>query len=235
MKRNYSISVAMTTYNGEKYIKEQIDSIIKQLYDFDELVISDDGSQDRTLSIIKSYKDKRIKLLNGPKLGVKQNFANAIQNCKGKYIFLSDQDDIWMDEKIEQVLATFEKEKCMCVVHDCIVFDSKTNDIIYNSFYKHRNSGNGILKNIWKNTYIGCCMALDSKMKDFIIPIPNDIEMHDQWIGILCEKKGKSVFIDSKLIRYRRHDKNESSMTHYPIFKMISNRLKLILRLNHSI
>ena len=228
MKRDYSISVVMATYNGEKYIKEQLDSILKQLDEKDEIIISDDGSTDTTRSIIEAYKDKRIKLIDGPKKGVKQNFANAIENCTGKYIFLSDQDDIWENNKVEKVLETFENEKSTCVVHDCIAFDSDTDEIILDSFYKFRKSKSGIFKNIWKNSYIGCCMAFDSTIKDKILPIPNNIEMHDQWIGILAEKYGKSIFIKDKLIRYRRHQNNVSEMKHYGLLKMINNRIIFI-------
>ena len=89
------ISVAMATYNGEKYIKKQIESILINLNKDDELIISDDGSKDKTLDIIKSIKDKRIKIISGPKQGVIKNFENALNNCTGEYIFLSDQDDIW--------------------------------------------------------------------------------------------------------------------------------------------
>jgi len=231
MKRDYFISVAMATYNGEKYIREQLESILKQLNEEDEIIISDDGSTDNTINIIKSFEDKRIKIFDGPRNGVKQNFANAIYNCTGKYIFLSDQDDIWCDNKVNIVLKNFEKEKCMCIVHDCIVFDSSNDDVIYDSFYKYRNSGSGIIKNIWKNTYIGCCMTIDARMKNTILPIPNDIEMHDQWIGLLCEKEGKSLFINDKLINYRRHNDNVTNMKHYSVWRMIKNRVRIMIKL----
>lgn len=231
MKRDYIISIAMATYNGEKYIKEQIDSILHQINVNDEIIISDDGSKDQTIEIIKAYKDARIKIIDGPKHGIKQNFANAIKNCRGKYIFLSDQDDIWMPNKLETILKKFEETNCTCVVHDNEVFDSETNNIMYESFFKYRNSGHGIIKNIWKNTYIGCCMAITKEMVKYILPLPNDIEMHDQWIGILCEKHGNSVFIEDKLIRYRRHSKNASELNHHPLTKMIKNRLTFIKRI----
>ena len=228
MKRKYSISVAMATYNGEKYIKEQLESIIKQLNTDDEIIISDDGSTDKTLEIIKMFNDKRIKIILGPKNGTKQNFANAIKHCSGKYIFLSDQDDIWMEGKVASVLNTFKNEDCQCVVHDCVVFDSTSNQNMMDSFYEYRKSGKGILKNIIKNSYLGCCMAFDSTVVQYILPIPNNIDMHDQWIGLLCEKYGKSIFIKEKLLKYRRHDKNVSKMTHYSISKMIKNRVNFI-------
>lgn len=231
MKRDYFISIAMATYNGEKYIKEQIDSILKQINKNDEIIISDDGSTDKTIEIIKKYKDKRIKIINGPQKGVKQNFANSISNCHGKYIFLADQDDIWMPNKVESVLKVFEEKKCMCIVHDCFVFNSENKEQIYDSFFKFRKSGAGIFKNILKNTYIGCCMAIDGRLKKYILPIPNSIEMHDQWIGIIGEKKGKSIFIKDKLLQYRRHSNNVTSMKHQSIIKMLKNRLVLIWRL----
>lgn len=232
MKRDYFISVAIATFNGEKYIQEQLESILIQLEENDEIIISDDESIDDTLEIINSFHDNRIKLIKGPKNGIKQNFANAIQNCNGKYIFLSDQDDIWEKDKVSTVLTIFEKnDKCSCVIHDCKVFDANIESIIYNSFFQYRNSGKGIFKNIMKNTYIGCCMAFDSNLKRKILPIPNSIEMHDQWTGLLCEKYGKSIFIADKLIKYRRHETNSSSFQHYGIMKMLKNRMELFFAL----
>ena len=114
---NARVSVAMATYNGEKYLKEQIESILCNLNENDELVISDDGSTDNTKIIIENFQknDKRIKLFDGPKNGVKQNFNNAIEKCQGEYIFLADQDDVWLEGKVEKVLNVFEKEKCTLV------------------------------------------------------------------------------------------------------------------------
>ena len=228
MKRKYCISVAIATYNGEKFIKEQLDSILCQIDKQDEIIISDDGSTDDTLNIIKSYDDDRIRIVNGPHAGVKQNFANAISKSKGKYILLSDQDDIWMKNKVDIILDTFEKEKCTCILHDNITFDSNTEKIIQHSFFEFRNSRPGILKNIIKNSYMGCCMAFEEKMKEYFLPIPNNIEMHDQWIGIISEKYGKNIFINDKLIKYRRHNNNVTKLKHNNLIKMFTNRVCLI-------
>ncbi len=222
------VSVAMATYNGEKHIEEQLKTILNQLGSEDEMIVSDDGSTDKTLEIVRSFKDKRIKVFDGPKNGVKQNFGNAISKCSGKYIFLADQDDIWLDNKVAVVLETFRKERCTCVVHDAEVFDSKTGKTLYKSFFRWRGSRKGIWKNIWKNSYIGCCMAFTSDMKKRFLPIPDDVEMHDQWIGIICEKFGKSVFLPEVLLRYRRHDGNQTDMKPYKIRKMIANRFFLV-------
>lgn len=223
------VSVVMATYNGEKYIRKQLESILENLKEEDEIIISDDGSKDSTRSIIKEYmtNDKRIKLLDGPKNGIKQNFANGIKNATGKYIFLADQDDIWKQNKVESILNVFEKEKVKLVIHDAEIVDENLK-VTEESFFKYRNSGSGILKNIWKNTYIGCCIAFDATIRDKILPIPNDIEMHDQWIGIIAEMEGKVHFLKEVLISYRRHGDNNSQMKHYGIIKMIRNRLVLI-------
>jgi len=218
------VSVAMASYNGERYIAEQIKTILVNLSDNDELVISDDGSTDKTKAIVKGFKDKRIKLIDGPKNGVKQNFANAIEHCSGDVIFLSDQDDIWEKNKVVRVLAAFRKNKCSLVVHDCEVFDSGSGEIIEKSFFKWRGSRAGILKNIWKNSYIGCCMAFKKEMKKYILPIPDDIKMHDQWIGVICEKYGKSYFLPEVLLRYRRHEKNQTEMKHDKFKEMLRSR-----------
>ena len=233
MDENIRVSVAMATYNGEKYIKEQIESILCQLKGEDELVISDDGSNDETISIINEYmrEDKRIKLLSGPRSGVKQNFANAIENTKGKYIFLSDQDDVWMSNKIERVLKYFIKEDFSLIVHNAEIVNENLKKNL-KSFFEYRKSGAGVIKNIYKNTYIGCCMAFDSKIKKDILPIPDNIEMHDQWIGIINDKKyKKSFFLNEQLIKYRRHENNVSQMKPYGWIRRIKNRMILISEL----
>lgn len=222
------VSVAMATYNGEKYIEEQIKTILVNLEEDDEIIISDDGSKDNTLNIIASFKDSRIVVVQGPKAGVKKNFENAIRHCSGKYIFLCDQDDIWMDKKVETVLEQFESEQVSVVVHNCTLINDNGGKLL-DSYFEYRKSGPGRFKNYMKNSYMGCCMAFRASLKEKILPIPNDIEMHDQWIGIIAEKYGKSVFIDDKLIHYRRHEDNESDcFNHYGFSRMLRNRLKLL-------
>lgn len=222
------ISVAMITYQGADYIKEQLDSVLPQLTCTDEVVISDDGSTDGTVEIIKGYckGDKRIRLLQGPGKGVKANVENALRACKGQYIFLADQDDIWKPEKISCVMETFEKEKAGVVVHDAVVMDGACKEVLRASFYSLKGSGAGAWKNIWRNTYIGCCMAFKRELLEEILPIPSYIEMHDQWIGVINDLlKRKTCFIPQKLLCYRRHGSNASEMTHYGIFRMIRNRV----------
>ena len=218
------IYVAMATYNGEKYIKEQIETILKNLNDNDELVISDDGSSDMTVEIIKSFNDKRIKLINGPKKGLKQNFNNAIKNTSGDIIFLSDQDDIWMENKVEKMVECFNLNNYILIQHDAIVVDENDN-VLLESFAEHRKVKTGIIKNLIKNSYHGCCIAFRKELKNEILPIPDNIYLHDEWIGLVAELNGKTCFINDKLIKYRRHSENNSSFKHLPIKQMLKNRI----------
>lgn len=230
MNKNFKVSVAMTTYNGEKYVEEQVKTILKSLREVDELIISDDGSTDNTLEIIRSIEDKRIKLIDGPKKGLKQNFNNAIKNSTGDIIFLSDQDDIWMENKVEEVLKEFENENIILIQHDAVVID-ENNNTIYESFAKHRKVKNGIIKNLIKNSYHGCCIAFRKELKKEILPIPENIYLHDEWIGLVAELNGKTKFIDKKLIKYRRHSSNTSSFKHFDLKTMIIHRWYYLLAL----
>lgn len=226
------ISVCMASYNGEKYIKKQIDTILLNLSACDELVISDDMSTDRTREIIEAYMvaDNRIKLVDGPKKGVIANFENAICHAKGDFIYLADQDDLWDERKVECVQACFEKRTCILVLHDADIIDSNDR-VVETSFFARRGSKSGVINNVIKNSYIGCCMAFRKELLDIALPLPRNIEMHDQWLGILAETKGDVVFLDEVLFHYRRHGDNVSSFTHYPIPKMIRNRIVFVFEL----
>ncbi len=222
--RKKKISVAMATYNGEKYIKEQIDTILNNLQENDELIISDDGSTDKTLDIIKSVDDERIKIIKGPQKGLKKNFANAIANTTGDYIFLSDQDDIWFENKVEKVYECFINNDYILIQHDAIVVDSN-NNVLFESFAQHRKVKTGIIRNLIKNSYHGCCIAFKRELIKEILPIPDNVYLHDQWIGMVAELNGKTYFLNEKLMKYRRHEENTSSFKHLPIKNMISNRI----------
>ena len=228
--QNKRVSVAMATYNGEKYIKEQIESILINLKENDELIISDDGSTDHTIEIINSINDSRIKLLEGPKKGIKQNFNNAIKASTGDYIFLSDQDDIWMPNKVEKVLEVFENNDYILIQHDAIIVDGKEN-VIIDSFFEHRKVKTGIIKNLIKNSYHGCCIAFKKELKSEILPIPDNIYLHDQWIGMIAEVNGKTFFLNEKLMKYRRYEDNNSSFVHLPVMKMLTNRIEYLMEL----
>lgn len=235
------VSVAMATYNGEKYLKQQIDSILSQLRDGDELIISDDHSKDETVSIIEDYqkKDPRVKLYYNEEKGVTSNFENAIKRTKNDIIFLSDQDDIWKPEKVKTVLSYYEKNPhIQMIMSDITVVDNELHPTI-ESFYQFRGSRAGVLKNIIKNSYIGCAMSFRNELKPKILPIPRNVPMHDMWIGLVADMYHAALLIPEKLIYYRRHDatvttvENTSSLTQKIIWRFTISGLLLKARLNN--
>lgn len=200
------ISVVMAAYNGEKYIAEQIRSILSQLGENDELVISDDNPAGKTVDVVHEFSenDSRVVYIEGPHKGVIKNFENAINNAKGDYIFLCDQDDVWLDGKVDAVMKAFEGGASV-VMHDAYITDGELNKTGQTAF-ELNGASTGILKNIIKNTYQGSCMAFSADMKKYILPFPDKIPMHDQWIGILGEKYADVKLIDKPYILYRRHE-----------------------------
>lgn len=225
------ISAAVASYNGEKYIDAQMRSILKNLGSEDEIVVSDDGSTDGTLDILKRYQNARIpiRILEGPGKGIKLNIGNALKACRGKYIFLADQDDVWSDDKVSKVMEYLGQKGCCLVCHDAVVMDASLTEIQMGSFFRYRNSKPGFLANLLKNRYMGCCMAFDARLLSIALPIPEEIEMHDQWIGMMNDLNGgNSLFIRDKLLLYRRHDKNVSDFSHGTMLQMLRKRIVLL-------
>lgn len=228
------ISVAVVSYNGEKYIGEQLDTILMNLGPEDEIVVSDDGSTDSTRQLLAEYQKRypQMKVIEGPGQGVISNVENALKACSGDFIFLSDQDDRWMPDKVERVMAVFEREQAVLVVHDARVADSACQEALMPSFFAYRGSGKGAWKNIIKNTYMGCCMAFRREALEAFLPIPTDIQMHDQWIGVQCDLRfHRTVFLPEPLICYRRHEGNVSDFSRNSVWKMVRNRCVFVRRL----
>ena len=204
------ISVCMATYNGEKYIKSQIESILSQIPENAELIISDDGSNDRTLEIISSINDDRISVYHSKLKNLIKNFENAISQASGNIIFLTDQDDIWKPNKVERMLEILHQGYDV-VTCDCSIFNSK-GEIVVPSYFEAISSGPGFMRNIIKrNSYMGCCMAFTAEVKKASLPFPKSIPMHDLWIGLISEVKFKPYFLRESLVLYRQHENNASS------------------------
>jgi len=197
------ISVCMTTYNASPYIDQQIYSILEQLNPNDELIVSDDGSTDKTIEIISSIKDNRIRVIVGTKnVGVVKNFERALKAAKGEFIFLSDQDDVWLPGKVTECINQLSLNQM--VVTDCVVTDSHLNILCDSLFFKIK-SRSGFFYNLYKNKYVGCCMAFRKELLFYALPIPSGIAMHDIWLGSMAELTGKVFFLPKQLLLYRRH------------------------------
>lgn len=208
-------SICIATYNGEKYIQQQLSSILSQINIDDEVIISDDGSTDNTIDIIKSLNDNRIKILHANFHYYKFNFENALKHAKGEYIFLSDQDDVWVEGKYKACINALKNVDLIC--HNSKITDEQLN-ITNDSFFNYYKSGKGIIKNIINSTYFGACMAFNKKILNAALPFPKTKEFgHDIWLGLVAESIGNVEFIDTPYLLYRRHDST---------FTNISNNLK---------
>lgn len=231
------ISVCLASYNGENYIREQIDSILCQLSRDDELIISDDSSSDNTVNIIKSYNDDRIKLVHfvrdksiykkSSRL-ITTNFEHALIYAKGEHIFLSDQDDIWLPGKVQVCLTALKQADF--VVHDCTVVNSirkRLND----SYFDLIKIRGGFWPNLVKIKYLGCCMAFNRNVYDIVLPMKPYIA-HDTWICLLSELLFKTVRLPQQLVLYRRHENNMSIATEKssnPVWFKIYYRIPILL------
>ena len=200
----------MATYNGAKYLSDQINSVLCQLDEMDELIISDDGSTDGTIEIITSYMDSRIKLYRNNAHCYTLNFENALRHAHGDYVFLCDQDDIWKPNKMNTMLKYLQQYDF--VVSDAEVVNQDL-DVISLSRNTQFHIKNGFLRNLFKSYYLGCCMAFNRKVLDAVLPFPDDHELckHDHWIALLSELCFKTYVCDEVLMQYRRHGNNVSS------------------------
>ena len=176
------ISVCIATFNGEKYIREQLTSILLQLSDDDEIIISDDLSTDHTLDIINELHDKRIRVLHHSKGKYRYSFdytthniENAINHSQGDVIFLADQDDVWLPNKIEVMMPYLEQYDL--VLSDCTVVDENLR-IQHLSYFDLVSSKQGIFRNLMKNAYLGCCMAFKRKLLKYALPFPSSMVAH---------------------------------------------------------
>ena len=208
------VSVCMATYNGAKYIKKQIESILCQLKEGDELIISDDGSTDATLEIVQSFDTPKIKFFpNQIEKRFKHgqyiaNFENALIQASGDILFFADQDDIWLNDKIDKMIEGLNN--CELVVSDCKIVDENL-QTIYESYFQFNQSDFNLFKSFNRNPYLGCTMAFKSRLLDLALPFPNCISGHDLWLGILAEMYFKVGIINQPTILYRRHDLNVSN------------------------
>lgn len=224
------ISVAMAYYNGGEYIEEQLSSILAQLGAEDEVVVSVDAASDGSGEILeqRAREDSRIRLLTGPSKGVVKNFENAITYCAGDIIFLSDQDDIWKDGKVEKVIKAFRRSGVMAVLHNAEIINEKGQKTEELTLFEMRNSRSGLLKNFLKNSYMGCCMAFRRELLPVLIPIPEQMYMHDYWIGTAAELCGGVGLLKEPLIGYRRHGGNVTDLSHGGIWFMLKKRMNIL-------
>jgi len=230
---NPKLCILLASYNGEKYISEQLDSIINQTYKNWELIIRDDGSKDETVTILNKYekKDERIKVLRDDKgnLGFLKNFEELLYNAKEEFVLFSDQDDFWLKNKLEKFVEKIRDldEKVLSkplLVHcNSLVCDEKLEVIkekfIDSKIAKKNNS------NIYFFEYIvqGSTSMVNKKMIREGLPFLKSVTLHDRYFHLLSQFLGTRIFIDESLIKYRQHERNAIGASK-SILKKIMNK-----------
>ncbi|HEY0654965.1 MAG TPA: glycosyltransferase family 2 protein [Chryseosolibacter sp.] len=205
------ISVCIATKNGSRYVGEQLGSILSQLGPDDEVIISDDASTDKTIENILSLADPRIRILEQPNqhsIGIVANFERCLRETKGDLIFLADQDDVWLPNKVKKLskhLTEFD-----LVISDCRLVDQHLQPLQQKLTKRHKMQ-TGLVRNLIHNSYMGCCMALRRTVLMKSLPFPKDIPMHDIWIGLVAELYFRVALEREPLVLHRRHEHNATT------------------------
>ena len=245
------ISIAMATYNGAKYIKEQIDSILNQTIQDFELVVCDDCSKDDTFDILQEYatNDKRIHIFKNEKnLGFKKNFEKAISLCKGEYIALSDQDDIWTNNHLETLVKLIGDKAIACGNSDLIDKNGKELGMTLKyqesfDWYPQNDRKKIMSIVLFRNPYQGATMLINKNILKFILPFPEDVLYHDTWISSVACFVGGISYSDIPIMKYRRLDtsitgyrnKRKSKILHLRYSKIGVDKFHLVVNLKKRI
>jgi len=223
-KNKPQIGICLTTYNGEKYIEEQLESIFAQTYQHFKLYIADDNSSDKTVKIIKFFQERfpyRIDLkINDRNLGVVKNFEQLLISCDEKYIAFCDQDDIWEKGKLQLQIDTIRELECEnpntpCMVHSDLSMIDDNAKHLSDSYFRfrgyHLKEQKDLGHILGPSGVMGNTVMFNTHLCEKVLPFPSSLEVHDYWIGIIAELYGKRKTLFSPLVRYRIHDKNISN------------------------
>jgi glycosyltransferase involved in cell wall biosynthesis len=207
------VSIALASYNGEKYIREQLDSILEQTYKNFELIICDDCSTDSTRDILIEYEqqDNRIHIFfNTANIGFKKNFEKAISLCKGEYIALSDQDDIWTNNHLEVLLEYKGSFQLVCSNSEHITYNGiKTGHISqYDANKAFKDTDTSLFVLLFSNFVQGCTILIDRTILHQAFPIPDEVEWHDYWLAVIAAMNHSIIFINKITVLYRQHNNN---------------------------
>lgn len=227
------ISVCMAAYNGERFISEQIQSILSQLTLFDEIVVVDDNSTDGTIAVVTGVADNRIKLLrHAQNLGVSRSFEDAIRAASNPIVFLSDQDDVWVEDKVDIILEAFASNPDVTLIATDTALINSEGELIKASYFGPRGRfSQGFWANWMRNRFGGCTMAFRAAIIDEILPLPHDYDvLHDLWIGVRNDlARHKTLYIDRPLVLNRRHNSTATGRGSLSLWRRLRTRIHLLL------
>jgi glycosyltransferase involved in cell wall biosynthesis len=227
---NMSISVCIATYNGEEHILAQLTSILSELDPEDEVIIVDDCSKDATVAVIESLADPRIAVhRNERNRREVYSFNRAIGLAKNEFIFLSDQDDIWIPGRVALMLRELSSGAMLVTSNfENVNNDLKTIDIPYEGVAasnSHKHLQNIVDIFIGKTNYFGCAMAFRRELCSLALPIPAFVESHDLWLAMAGNISGNNVHLDANTLRKRKHGKNVTNIvSNRALYKKLRSR-----------
>ena len=228
------IDILLATYNGSKYLHEQLDSILNQSYGNINVIIRDDGSSDNTVMIIKEYeqKDSRVRLLNDNlgNLGFVRNFEELMKNSTSEYLMFSDQDDIWYNNKVEtsytriKAIEETNGKSCPILVHTnskIMNYEKQTKSLFISDYAKNSSFENSLF-----NFFVqGSTMLINESLKREALPFSKEVYLHDRYLHLIAEFIGIRAYIDTPTMDYRQHSNNEIGSRGTNIIKrLISSR-----------
>lgn len=244
-----AVDVLLASYNGKRFIAEQIDSILRQTYQNFKLIIRDDGSTDATVSIIDALcaaHPARVFRIRDTmaNLGAAGNFAALLAHSRAPYVMFSDQDDIWFPDKIEATLALMQREEHVeseaagvpvLIYTDVVVVDVAGHELApsYFSYTGIEPARTAFPALFLQNTVIGCTAMANRALLDQALPIPGGVAMHDWWLALIAAGRGRIAMLDRPTLLYRQHGANEVGAWRYGlrnILQLSPQRLRIARR-----
>lgn len=223
------IDILLAVFNGEKYIHQQIESIMNQTYKEFHLWIRDNHSEDRTVEVVQKLIDRyptQITLLRSPfNVGIIGNFSALIEQSQADYVFFSDADDVWLSQKVEKTIkkmqdleARYGKQTPLLVHTDLSVVDAHLN-MIHPSFWKYSflkpALPHTLCRQLIQNQITGCTVMINRSLIEIAAPIPREAKMHDWWLGLCIAAFGKLDYLNEPTLLYRQHGKNDTGAKPY--------------------
>ena len=201
----------MATYNGAKYLSEQLESILVQTIPVDEIIIVDDCSTDHTWAILSNYVDRYAKIKiyrNELNIGVVKTFESALTLCSGEFIALSDQDDVWLPDKLEILLQNLKEDNDLVHSNAYLCDEALNVYALYSDVKKMHIKRNNFIDYLNFNDVSGCTALFTKSLLDKILPMPDGFWMHDHYIAIMARYYGNIIYVNKPLIKYRQHSLN---------------------------
>lgn len=230
------ISVCLATYNGERYVAEQLASILAECQSDDEIIVVDDGSRDRTLAIIAEFADPRVQVLVNPvNLGPQQTFGRALALARHGTIFMSDQDDVWVPGRVAAMLAALESSGADLLASNSRYVDGLGNPIPFPMPPLLASQSADRLGNIarifrGRAGYYGCAIALRAEFRRLVLPVPRFMESHDLWMALVANAVGQVVHLEAVTLNRRIHGQNVS-VVRRPVGRRVAARVRFAVAL----